>query len=174
MTAARISAKSNENMDVYNFPGSCYYFRKFPEILDFRKVYSPKHKLLCTNSSLCIVHLKWFCTWSVSPLLMSTAPVWVVSSTGGTSDDATQPTRTSNAVTCIYFLRMFLRGGSKARRSGSWEHAMLSAHPPFPQIDIIRTMVIVWRVRGKTIRSVLCNTVCNNCAECNAHTYEPT
>jgi len=31
--------------------------------------------------------------------------------------------------------------------------------------------VIVWRVRGKTIRSVLCNIVCNNCAHCNAHTY---
>jgi len=31
---------------------------------------------------------------------------------------------------------------------------------PFPQIDIIRTVVIVWRVRGKTIRSVLCNILC--------------
>ena len=44
--------------------------------------------------------------------------------------------------------------------------------PPFPQIDIIWDVVIVWRVRGKTIRSVLCNIVCNNCAQCNAHTYE--
>jgi len=24
------------------------------------------------------------------------------------------------------------------------------------------------------IRSVLCNIVCNNCAQCNAHTYEQT
>ena len=32
--------------------------------------------------------------------------------------------------------------------------------------------MIVWRVRGKIIRSVLCNIVCNNCAQCNAHTYE--
>ena len=31
--------------------------------------------------------------------------------------------------------------------------------PPFPQIDIIRAMVIVWRVREKIIRSVLCNIV---------------
>jgi len=31
---------------------------------------------------------------------------------------------------------------------------------------------IVWRVRGKIIRSVLCNIVCNNCAQCSAHTYE--
>jgi len=45
---------------------------------------------------------------------------------------------------------------------------------PFPQIDIIGAVVIVWRVRGKTIRSVLCNIVCNNCAQCNAHTYEQT
>ena len=46
--------------------------------------------------------------------------------------------------------------------------------PPFPQIDIIRAVVIVWRVRGKTIRSVLCNIVCNNCAQCDAPTYEQT
>jgi len=31
---------------------------------------------------------------------------------------------------------------------------------------------IVCRVRGKIIRSVLCNIVCNNCAQCNAHTYQ--
>jgi len=40
---------------------------------------------------------------------------------------------------------------------------------PFPQADIIGAMVIVRRVRGKIIRSVLCNTVCSNCAQCNAH-----
>jgi len=40
--------------------------------------------------------------------------------------------------------------------------------PSFPQIDIIGAIVIVWWVRGKIIRSVLCN----NCAQCNAHTYE--
>jgi len=45
---------------------------------------------------------------------------------------------------------------------------------PFPQLDIIRAMVIVWRARGKIIRSVLCNIVCNSCAQCNAHTYEQT
>jgi len=42
---------------------------------------------------------------------------------------------------------------------------------PLPQIDIIGAGVIVWRVRGKIIRSVLCNIVCNNCTQCNAHTY---
>ena len=31
--------------------------------------------------------------------------------------------------------------------------------PPFPQIDIIRAMMIVWRARGKIIRSVLCSIV---------------
>ena len=45
-------------------------------------------------------------------------------------------------------------------------------YSPFPQIDIIEAMTIVWRVRGKIMRSVLCNIVCNSCAQCNAHTYE--
>ena len=40
----------------------------------------------------------------------------------------------------------------------------------FPEIVIIGGMVIVWRLRGKIIRSVLCN----NFAQCNAHTYEQT
>jgi len=50
----------------------------------------------------------------------------------------------------------------------------MSESSPFPQIDIIRAVVIVWRVRGKIIWSVLCNIVCNNCAQCDAHTYEQT
>ena len=50
----------------------------------------------------------------------------------------------------------------------------LHCAPPFPQIDIIGAVVIVWRVRGKTVRSVLCNIVCNNCAQCDARTYEQT
>jgi len=44
--------------------------------------------------------------------------------------------------------------------------------PPFCQIDIIGAMMIIWRVRRKIIRSVLCSIVCNNCAQCNAHTHE--
>ena len=43
---------------------------------------------------------------------------------------------------------------------------------PFRQTDIIGAMMIVWRVRGKIIRSVLCSIVCNNGAHCNAHTYD--
>jgi len=50
----------------------------------------------------------------------------------------------------------------------------VNLYTPFPQIDIIGAMVIVWRVRGKIVRSVLCNIVCNNCAQCNAHAYEQT
>ena len=46
--------------------------------------------------------------------------------------------------------------------------------PPFPQTDIIRAMVIVWRAKGKIVSSVLCNIVCNNCTQCNAHTHEQT
>jgi len=37
--------------------------------------------------------------------------------------------------------------------------------PPFPQIDINGAMVIVWRARGKIIRSVLCSIVHNNCTQ---------
>jgi len=55
---------------------------------------------------------------------------------------------------------------------GTDSHTVRQA--PFSQIDIIGAMVIVWRVREKIIRSVLCNIVCNNCAQCNAHTYEQT
>jgi len=51
------------------------------------------------------------------------------------------------------------------------EDSDLDKAPPFLQIDIIGAVVIVWRVRGKTIRSVLCNIVCSNCAQCDAHTY---
>jgi len=51
---------------------------------------------------------------------------------------------------------------------------ILSLVTPFPQIDIIGVVVIVWRIRGKIIRSVLCNILCNICAQCNAHTYEQT
>jgi len=40
--------------------------------------------------------------------------------------------------------------------------------------NFIGVVVIVWRVRGKTIRSVLCNIVCNNCAQCDAHIHEQT
>jgi len=43
---------------------------------------------------------------------------------------------------------------------------------PFPQVDIIGAMVIVRRVRGKIIGSVLCNYVRNKSAQYNAHTYE--
>jgi len=42
--------------------------------------------------------------------------------------------------------------------------------PPFPQIDVIGAMVIVWRVRGKISRSVLCSIVHNNCTQWTAHT----
>jgi len=64
-----------------------------------------------------------------------------------------------------------------ARRHTGWLNPVLVflfSLPPFPQIDIIGAMVIVWRVRAKIIRSVLCNIVCNNCAQCDAHTYEQT
>jgi len=63
------------------------------------------------------------------------------------------------------------------RPNGRPSQQLLSSclcEPPFPHIDIIGAVVIVWRVRGKTIRSVPCNIVCSNCAQCDAHTYEQT
>jgi len=45
---------------------------------------------------------------------------------------------------------------------------------PFPQMNIVGTMMIVWSVWGKIIGSVLCSIVCSNCAQCNACTYEQT
>jgi len=47
-------------------------------------------------------------------------------------------------------------------------------NPPFPQIDIIGAVVIVWRARGKIIRSFLCIIVFNNCTQWTAHTFEQT
>ena len=41
--------------------------------------------------------------------------------------------------------------------------------PFFPQIDIIKAMMIVWRIRWKIIGFVLCSIVYNSCAQCNAH-----
>ena len=72
--------------------------------------------------------------------------------------------------------------GHKARGVGSiyvsavLEQVVVNFEPilqgaPFPQIDIIGAVVIVWRVRGKIIRYVLCSIVCNSCAQCNAHTH---
>ena len=42
---------------------------------------------------------------------------------------------------------------------------------PFSQIDIIGAMMIIWRVGGKIIRSVLCNIVRNN-VHIAMHAYE--
>ena len=33
--------------------------------------------------------------------------------------------------------------------------------------------MIVWRVRGKIIGSLLCNIVCSSCAQCIAHVKRP-
>jgi len=46
--------------------------------------------------------------------------------------------------------------------------AAIKICPPFPQIVTIGAVVVVWRVRGKIIRSVLCNIVHNSCAQYSA------
>jgi len=56
------------------------------------------------------------------------------------------------------FLLVPAHPGSSGQRAVKWLLLLWPpcvAEPPFPQIDIIRAVVIVWRVRGKTIRSVL-------------------
>jgi len=41
---------------------------------------------------------------------------------------------------------------------------------PFPRIDIIGAVMIVWKIIGSVLRSI----VCNSCAQCNAHIFEQT
>ena len=69
--------------------------------------------------------------------------------------------RATNKRICKYFLASLINLAvsqiSDFLKLGSADFV-----PPFPQIDIIGVVVIVWRVRGKIIRSVLCNIVCNN------------
>jgi len=68
---------------------------------------------------------------------------------------------------CIHVYTTMYTGrvhGSLGHKYGCAHRPCTQPVPPFPQIDIIGAVVIVWRVRGKTIRSVLCNIVCNNCA----------
>jgi len=43
--------------------------------------------------------------------------------------------------------------------------------PPSPPVDIIRAMMIVWKIRGKVIRTVLCCVVYSSCAHLYAHTW---
>ena len=40
---------------------------------------------------------------------------------------------------------------------------------PSPPVDIIWAMMIVWRIRGKIIRTVLCCVVYNSCAQWYTH-----
>jgi len=62
----------------------------------------------------------------------------------------------------------------RIRRASNILHGYPRKLSPFPQINIIGAMVIVWKVRGKIIGSVLYSIVCNNYAQCNAHTFEQT
>jgi len=43
---------------------------------------------------------------------------------------------------------------------------------PSPPVDVIWAMMIVRRIRGKIIGTVLCCVVYDNCAQCYAHTHE--
>jgi len=41
---------------------------------------------------------------------------------------------------------------------------------PSPPVDVIWAVVIVWRIRGKIIRTILCCTVYDRCTQLYAHT----
>jgi len=43
---------------------------------------------------------------------------------------------------------------------------------PLPPIDIVWATMIVWRIRGKIIRTVLCCVLYDTCAQWCAYTYE--
>jgi len=46
-------------------------------------------------------------------------------------------------------------------------------HPPFPQIDIIRAMMIVWRARGK-LSGLFCAVLYATIVHSELHTHEQT
>ena len=65
-----------------------------------------------------------------------------------------------------------------ARRIPSpWHQKVLRHHrewlttSPFPPVDIIWAMMIVWRIRGKIIWTVLCCVVYDSCTQRYAHTW---
>ena len=53
-------------------------------------------------------------------------------------------------------------------------HQLQYYQPPLPSNRHHRSCGDCLEGKGEIIRSVLCNIVCNNCAQCNAHTYEQT
>ena len=52
--------------------------------------------------------------------------------------------------------------------------AVITLCTPLPSNRHHRSSGDCLEVKGETVRSVLCNIVCNNCAQCDAHTYEQT
>jgi len=48
---------------------------------------------------------------------------------------------------------------------------IMFALTPSPPVDIVWAMVIVWRIRGKIIRTVLCCVVYSSCTQWYAHTH---
>ena len=54
----------------------------------------------------------------------------------------------------------------------AWKESAISTWcvPPSPPLDIIWAMMIVWSIREKIIKSVLCSIVNDSCAQWYAHT----
>ena len=51
---------------------------------------------------------------------------------------------------------------------------LLTAASPLPSNRHHRSSGDCLEGKGETVKSVLCSIVCNNCAQCSAHTYEQT
>jgi len=68
-------------------------------------------------------------------------------------------TATPSSVAAVKSRMVYLFGASLPRSS-----------PPFPQIDIIRAVVIVWRVRGK-LSGLFCAVLCATIVHSAMHTH---
>ena len=77
--------------------------------------------------------------------------------------------------TCISQLTLYSFSTCSVRVSFAWvfAHLMQFLLPSYPASSENQAAQSIdnRRVRGKTIRFVLCNIVCNNCAQCDAHTW---
>ena len=136
-------------------------------------VCGPGHVPVCVWS-LCVVCVVGDCrVWSRSRASVCVRSLCVVCVVG----DGHVWSRSCASV-CVWSLCVVCVVGDGCVWSRShasvcmWSLCVVCVVPPspFPQIDIIGAMMFVWRVRGKINRFVLCNIVCNSCAQCNALT----
>jgi len=79
-----------------------------------------------------------------------------------------------NTIVIIIIIIMKFISVNMLAKMGKLSINTLGLQPPLPSNRHHRSSGDRLECKGKTIRSVLCNIVCNNCAQCDAHTYEQT